>query len=283
MTDIRRFPSGQRATDDASIPQPALPPWRAPAWRYIVDLDGTLIRNGAAMPGAAALLEALQGRYAIVSNNSTDTAAGMSRKLRRMGLPVAPEQLVLAGEMAVNWLRRTSPEARVLLLGSPALRRHAKRIGCQLVEQGADVVLLARDPDFNYGKLALAANVLRAGARLVVTNPDLSHPGDNGTCVPETGALLAALTACAGVDPECIIGKPADALFHEGLRRLQASPAQALMIGDNPATDAAGAVAMGMSYLLLGTGSGAEAETPAQLLNTWCAGRTALHARLNSA
>jgi len=282
MTITRQCLSDQRAAEVVGIPEPELPPWRAAPWRYILDLDGTLIRNGAALPGAAALLEALQGRYAIVSNNSTDTAVGLSRKLRRMGLAVAPAQLVLAGEMTVNWLRRTSPEARVLLLGSPTLRRYAKRTGCRLVEQDPDVVLLARDPHFDYRKLSLAVNVLRAGARLVVTNPDLSHPGDNGTCVPETGTLLAALTACAEVRPECIIGKPSAGLFREGLRRLQAGPAQALMIGDNPVTDAAGAISLGMSFLLLGTGPGAEAETPAQLLDTWCSGRQALHFRLNS-
>ncbi|MGY2488570.1 HAD-IIA family hydrolase [Cupriavidus sp. CP313] len=282
MTITRQSLSDQRAAEVVGIPEPQLPPWRAAPWRYILDLDGTLIRNGAALPGAAALLEALQGRYAIVSNNSTDTSVGLSRKLRRMGLAVAPAQLVLAGEMTVNWLRRTSPDARMLLLGSPTLRRYAKRMGCRLVEQDPDVVLLARDPHFDYRKLSLAVNVLRAGARLVVTNPDLSHPGDNGTRVPETGTLLAALTACAEVRPECIIGKPSAGLFREGLRRLQASPAQALMIGDNPVTDAVGAIALGMSFLLLGTGPGAEAETPAQLLNTWCSGRKALHFKLNS-
>ncbi|WP_316149565.1 HAD-IIA family hydrolase [Cupriavidus sp. BIC8F] len=282
MTITSQCPSDRCAAIVAGVPQPELPPWRAASWRYIVDLDGTLIRNGAALPGAAPLLEALAGRYAIVSNNSTDTAAGLSRKLHRMGLAVAPAHLVLAGEMTVDWLARTSPDARVLLLGSPTLRRHAQRMGCRLVAQGADVVLLARDPCFSYGKLSAAVNALRAGARLVVTNPDISHPGDNGTCVPETGTLLAALTACAEVQPECVIGKPSAALFREGLRRLQARPAQALMIGDNPATDAVGAIAMGMSFLLLGTGPGAEAKTPAQLLDTWCTGRKALPSELNS-
>ncbi|CAG2134497.1 hypothetical protein LMG31506_01394 [Cupriavidus yeoncheonensis] len=282
MAITRQCLSDQRVAEMVGIPERGLPPWRAAPWRYIIDLDGTLIRNGAALPGAAALLEALQGRYAIVSNNSTDTSVGLSRKLRRMGLAVAPAQLVLAGEMTVNWLRRTSPDAHVLLLGSPALRRYAQRMGCRLVEQDPDVVLLARDPHFDYRKLSLAVNALRAGARLVVSNPDLSHPGDNGTCVPETGTLLAALTACAEVRPECIIGKPAAGLFREGLRRLQAGPAQALMIGDNPATDAAGAVSLGMSFLLLGTEPGAEAQTPAQLLNTWCSGRQALPFRINT-
>lgn len=276
MTDFGPSPSGIHTSPVPGFTRAAGSPWRDPAWRYIIDLDGTLIRDGAAMPGAAALLEALHGRYAIVSNNSTDTAVGMSRKLRKMGLVVAPAQIVLAGEMTVNWLWQTSPGASVRLLGSPVLRRYAQRVGCRLVEQDPDVVLLALDRAFNYHKLLLAVNVLRAGARLIVTNPDLSHPGGHGTRVPETGTLLAAVVACAGVHPECIVGKPSDVLFREGLRRLRASPAHTIMIGDNPTTDAAGAVAMGMSYLLLGTGPQAEAETPAQLLETWCTGRTHL-------
>ncbi|WP_063709570.1 HAD-IIA family hydrolase [Cupriavidus basilensis] len=282
MTDIGPLSSGNRTSLVPGFAPAVRSPWHDPAWHYIIDLDGTLIRDGAAMPGAAALLEALHGRYAIVSNNSTDTAVSMARKLRKMGLVVAPAQLVLAGEMTVNWLWQTSPGARVYLLGSPVLRRYAQRVGCRLVEQNPDVVLLALDRAFNYRKLLLAVNVLRTGARLIVTNPDLSHPGGNGWRVPETGALLAAVLACADVRPVSIIGKPSDVLFREGLRRLRAKPAQTLMIGDNPATDAAGAVAMGMSYLLLGTGPEAEAETPAQLLETWGTRRTHLHPDISS-
>jgi len=57
MTDIGPLPSGNPTSHTPGITLAALPPWRDPAWRYIIDLDGTLIRDGAAMSGAAALLE----------------------------------------------------------------------------------------------------------------------------------------------------------------------------------------------------------------------------------
>jgi 4-nitrophenyl phosphatase len=69
--------------------------------------------------------------------------------------------------------------------------------------------------------------------------------------VPETGSLLAALAACvdlAKVKVE-IVGKPAAPLFLKACAALNIAPAQALMIGDNPATDVAGAQALGMAAL----------------------------------
>jgi FMN phosphatase YigB (HAD superfamily) len=62
------------------------------------------------------------------------------------------------------------------------------------------------------------------------------------------------------------VGKPENMLFVEGLRRLHATAAHTLVIGDNPLTDANGAVRMGMRYLLVGRHELADAGSPAQLL-----------------
>ncbi len=75
----------------------------------LVDLDGTLVRGGHALPGAAAFLDALDGRYVIVSNNAEHTPLELSRGLRRMGLVVAPRRIVLAGTMALDEIARRRP------------------------------------------------------------------------------------------------------------------------------------------------------------------------------
>lgn len=238
----------------------------AQARHLLIDLDGTLIREDEPLPGARELLAQFRDRYVIVSNNSTHTAEGVARRLSRMGLKVAPEHIVLAGELAVAHMRREHPHARILLAGSPALLRHAFSRGCELVKAEAEFVLLALDPFFNRARLALMANELRRGARLVVSNSDDNHPGPAGTVVPETGALMAALVSASGVQPWRVIGKPGPLLFEEGLRRLGAAPAGTLVIGDNPATDALGAAQLGMACLLVGSHPRAEAPTLAALL-----------------
>lgn len=234
--------------------------------RYLlVDLDGTLVRQQEAIAGAAELLAHFDGRYAIVSNNSTHTAPGLAQRLRRLGLRVPAHCIVLAGELAVQTLAREHPGARVLMAASPALQRHARAQGCQLVQGDADFVLLALDMRFSHARLSLVVNELLRGARLIVSNADTTHPGPQGRVVPETGALLAAVVAASGVQPWRVIGKPAPLLFEQGLRCLGARAEETVVVGDNPLTDAEGAARLGMACVLVGHAGGAVARSVAGL------------------
>lgn len=263
-------PRGRDAADPgAPVTDAEMPP--AAAWLdqtrgFIIDLDGTLVREGTVMAGAIDLLQRVSGRYVIVSNNSTDTAIGLSRRLRKLGLPVRPERLILAGEHTIRHMAERHAGARIMLIATPAIRAYARKSGLAVVDRDAAFVVLARDQRFTYTKLRAAANELRKGARLIVANADASHPSADGGLVPETGALMAALVECVGVQPAQIIGKPDSLLFREGLRQLGVQPAEALVIGDNPATDAVGAVRLGMRYLLVGTAHQADAASLAALL-----------------
>lgn len=251
-------------------PVAALNPSPLAGWlqtrHVLLDLDGTLLHQQVPTAGAAALLQRLVGRYAVVSNNSTHTAIGLARNLRRIGLPVPPTRLVLAGETTLQWVVRRHPGARIRLVGSPALQQRARGLGCRLVDVAPEVVVLTRDERFSYAKLSTVVNDLRCGARLVVSNPDLHHPALGGGLVPETGTLMRAVVECAGVAADCVIGKPGELLFREAMSRLGADPANTLVIGDNPATDALGAARLGMRCLLLGEGPQAHAASPAALL-----------------
>lgn len=244
------------------------------ARHLIVDLDGTLIREDEAIDGASELLERFRDRCVIVSNNSTHTAEGVARRLARLGLKVSSSCIVLAGEQSVSYLRREHPQARILLAGSTALQRHAMARGCRLVKVDADVVLLALDPHFNLARLGLIVNELRRGARLVATNADASHPGPGGSLVAETGALLAAVVTASGVQPLRVVGKPGPLLLEEGLRRLGGSPGSTLVIGDNPDTDARGALELGMDCLLVGGAAGSP-SLATLLRSSLAAGRAA--------
>jgi HAD superfamily hydrolase (TIGR01450 family) len=256
----------------------AEPPWTQRSRGLILDLDGTLIRGHEVIPGAAELLARWPGRYVVVSNNSTDTAAGLAPRLQALGLPVPAEALVLAGEQALRHIARDHPRTRLLLCGSEALQACAAGLGLALVSRDADLVLLARDLSFSYATLQALTRELARGAALMVSNGDLTHPGPRGSLVPETGALLQAVQACApGVRPR-ILGKPAPMLFEEGLRRLELPPEDVTVIGDNARTDALGAVRLGMAYLLVGESPYADAPDMARLLQAALPRRHALPA-----
>lgn len=216
---------------------------------WLIDLDGTLVRGRQVLPGAAAFLEALDGRFVIVSNNAEHTPLELSRCLKRMGLGVPPRKIVLAGTTALDDIARRRPRARITVMASKSLIVHARDRGLNPVRERPDIVFLGRDRSFSYEHLMRAANAVRDGAELVVANPDLVHPGPDATVVPETGALLAALLACTGPVPHRIVGKPEPALFEAGLKLLGLPKDAVMMIGDNPATDGAGARRFGLRFL----------------------------------
>jgi HAD superfamily hydrolase (TIGR01450 family) len=216
---------------------------------YLIDLDGTLIRGGAPLPFAAALLESLAGRFVVLSNDAEHMPEQLSRSLRAMNLHVPPERIVLAGATAVDLVAREMPGARVMLLASTVLRTYARRLGIELVETGGDVVVLGRDRQFNFARLAAAANAVRDGAELIVANPDRTHPGKDDTIVPETGALLSAILACTGDVAYRVIGKPEPPLFWKAMALLGTEAANTVMIGDNVETDGRGALRTGMTFV----------------------------------
>lgn len=215
---------------------------------YLIDMDGTLISGRTVLPGARPLLEAVAGRYVLVSNNAEHTPNQLSRLLHAIGLNIASERIVLAGTAAIDCIAETFPGASLMLVGSRALKIYASRKGLRLEGARPDIVLIARDRHFSYRKLATAAKALSEGAAFYVAAPDLSHPGLNGEPVPETGALAAAILACAGPRDYTVIGKPEKILFEMACTTLGIEFADAVMIGDNPKTDGLGAHRLGMRF-----------------------------------
>ena len=211
----------------------------------LIDLDGSFLAGTALAPGALELFERHGDRIAFASNNSSHSPEEMSAELAVAGIRVAPSRIFLAGAQAVTWLATHRGTLRIFALASRSIRHLARKQGLNLTLEEPEIVLLCRDVELSYERLAGAIGALQEGAELIVANPDLTHPGAGGAPVPETGMLLASA-------PAIIIGKPRVTMFAAALRSLGARPEEAVMIGDNPATDGAGASALGIAFYLVG-------------------------------
>ena len=234
----------------------------------LVDMDGVLVFGGTAAPGACDLLRIAGDRLYLVTNESAYGPEELAERLGRRRLRIPPGRLVMAGPMAVERLKREHPKARILVRGAAGLHDLADRAGLYLCrpEEPADIVLLGRDPRFDMPGLERVVRAVEDGAALWATNTDLRHPIEQGRYTYQTGALLQAVLACVGDVPVEVIGKPRPLLFTEALRRAGVRPGEAIMIGDSPETDAAGARAAGIPFILVGGAPGASAPTLAGLL-----------------
>jgi HAD superfamily hydrolase (TIGR01450 family) len=230
-------------------------PWgRSRAIAHVLlDWDGCVAYGNKPVAEAVAFIREWSGRVAIVSNNSTNLPEDFARILSQAGAEVAPSHIFLAGAEALKRACELRPK-RVMVLGDTRLKAHARKLGLSLTVDKADLVILLRDTRFSYAKLVRAIDSLRSGAHLIIANPDMHHPGSDGTLVPETGALLAAIKA--GLEGTTfsseIIGKPSWRLFERACQQLGAVRETTLMIGDNPSTDLAGATGFGLNGLLVG-------------------------------
>src|SRR5204863_3448783 len=113
--------------------------------------------------------------------------------------------------------------SRVLVMGAPELVAVVREAGHALVDvkawREATVVAVGNDFDLTYERLTAASRAAAAGAPLVTPNVDPRLPLEDGDFLPGCGALVAAVTAAAGVAP-VVVGKPQPPLFRIALRRL---------------------------------------------------------------
>lgn len=222
----------------------------------LVDLDGTVYRGPAAIDGAVESLEDAR-RHATVSyvtNNASRSPDEVADHLRRLGLTVATEDVVTSAQAAASVLaRQCAPGAPVLVVGTEALGEEIRLVGLTPVRSDDDqpvAVVQGHSPDTGWRDLAEAGLALGRGAHWMACNIDPTLPDERGL-MPGNGAMVAALRAAYGRDPE-VAGKPAAPLLRQAVERVGAR--RPLVIGDRLDTDIAGAHAVGAESLLVLTG-----------------------------
>jgi 4-nitrophenyl phosphatase len=222
---------------------------------FVVDLDGCVWQGDVLEPGAGEALTALHraGRgVAFLTNNSRVTGADIRAKLHRLGLGWV-EHALTPLEILGQVIAERFGASRVLVIGSAELAAVAAAAGHEVIDvadfRRATVVAVGNDFDLSYERLAAASRAAAAGAPLVTPNVDPRLPVENGDFLPGCGAIVAAVSAAAGVSP-IVVGKPEPPLFRIALRRLGLAPAQVAMVGDSVESDVAGGRGAGLRTVL---------------------------------
>jgi HAD superfamily hydrolase (TIGR01450 family) len=234
---------------------------------YAFDLDGTVYLGGQLLPGAGEAISELRAggsRVAFVTNNPLRRRADYADRLRDLGVPATPDDVVTALDALVAYLAERHPAAPVLTVAEPLVDEVLTAAGHPIAArpQDADVVVVSFDRTFDYRKLHAAFRAVRAGAVIVATNPDPYCPTPDGG-LPDCAAMLAAVEACTGQRAEAVAGKPSAYMAATFLARLGVPASEAVMVGDRLLTDIAMANAAGMAGALVLTGATTAGELAA--------------------
>ncbi len=238
---------------------------------YIFDLDGTIYLGDEVLPGARELLAALRAegrRVVFLSNNPTRTREQYVAKLRAMGLAADLGEVINSSHVLVQWLLEHAPGAPLFVCGEAPLIGELAAAGFPMSERAGEIqyVVASFDRTFTYHKLQVAFDAIRAGARLIATNPDRFCPVPGGG-EPDAAAIIAAIEACTNTRCEVNVGKPSPIMARTASALLQLPPERCLMVGDRLMTDIAMGAAAGMDTLLVLTGDSTRADlagAPAQ-------------------
>lgn len=225
----------------------------------VFDLDGTIYRGEALIPGAREALEALAaagiGRV-FLSNKPLERPGAYAAKLTRLGVPTGDREVINSSRVLAAYLQRNLPGARLFVVGEPPLKEELAEAGLSVVEDTpeVDAVILAFDRTFDYRKLNLAFQAVKFhGARLFATNADRSCPVDGGE-IPDAAGMIAAVEATTGRKVELVAGKPSPLVVEAALGLLGVEAQEALMVGDRLETDMAMGRAAGLATALVLTG-----------------------------
>jgi 4-nitrophenyl phosphatase len=199
----------------------------------------------------------------LATNNATLTAEQYVAKLAHMGVAVAKQEILTSGMATTLYLAQHShPSAtRVFAMGEDGLRQPLSERGfvlTDLYDVSAQYVVCGMDRTLSWDKLATATLNIRAGAKFIGTNPDLTLPTERGI-THGNGAVLAALQAATDVTPT-IIGKPEPIMYEQAMALLGSAPAETAAIGDRVETDILGAVRANIHSIMVLSGVSSEKE-----------------------
>jgi len=229
----------------------------------LCDLDGVVWLAHQPIAGAVDAIASLRAsgrRLLFVTNNSFALVAEHESALADIGVPAVGD--VVSSSMAAAFL--VAPGERVLVTGGPGVVEAVEDRGALAVQNtGApidgpvDAVVVGLHRDFDYHRLAVAADSVRRGARLVGTNTDSTYPTPSGL-LPGGGAILAAVASASGVIP-IVAGKPEQPMADLVASLVGAAPEtmadHALMVGDRPETDGLFARRLGCRFALVRSGA----------------------------
>ena len=231
---------------------------------FLLDMDGVLYHGDRPLPAALRFIKALAGRpHAFLTNNPILPPGQVADRLERMGFRRPPEHLIVtSAEATADWLEAQQPGFRYFAVGGAGLHLALRKKGREDAVN-AGFVVIGEGPGLDFETLTIGINlILKRGARLVVTNPDVNvdatEEGEH-RILPGGGALAAPFAVATGRSP-VVIGKPEPLLYRMALERLGCSPERCLMIGDRPDTDIAGAARLSMPTALVRTGRFAPGE-----------------------
>ena len=228
---------------------------RAETRSWLMDMDGVLVHEEEAIPGADRFLAALRERgvpFLVLTNNSIYTPRDLAARLRTAGLEVPEESIWTSALATARFLADQRPGASAFVIGEAGITTALHDVGYTLSERDPDYVVLGETRTYSFERITHAIRLIDRGARFIATNPDTIGPSPAGP-LPATGSVAALISRATGVDPY-FVGKPNPLMMRSAMNALDAHSESTAMVGDRMDTDVVAGLEAGLEAILVLTG-----------------------------
>jgi len=222
---------------------------------WLTDMDGVLVYEDQAIPGAAELIQQWtdQGkRFLVLTNNSIFTPRDLAARLKASGLLVPEESLWTSALATAEFLKSQIPGGSAFVIGEAGITTALHEAGYIMTDTRPDYVVVGETRNYSFEAITKAIRLINGGARFIATNPDATGPSAEGV-LPATGAVSALITKATGREPY-VVGKPNPMMFRSAMNRIGAHSENTAMIGDRMDTDVVAGIEAGLHTILVRTG-----------------------------
>ena len=222
---------------------------------WLMDMDGVLVREEEAVPGADRFLARLQERgrpFLVLTNNSIYTRRDLAARLRTTGLDVPEEAIWTSALATARFIESQRPRGSAFVIGESGLTTALYECGYTMTEKGPDYVVLGETRTYSFERITKAIRLVVDGARFIATNPDTTGPSPAGV-LPATGSVAALISRATGIEPY-FVGKPNPLMIRSALNAIDAHSESTAMIGDRMDTDIVAGLEAGLETVLVLTG-----------------------------
>ncbi len=235
--------------------QTAIHPRREAIECWLTDMDGVLVHEERAIPGAAELIQHWRDQeipYLVLTNNSIFTARDLSARLAASGIEVPEDRIWTSALATAAFLKQQKPGGSAFVIGEAGILTALHDAGYVMTESNPDFVVVGETRNYSFEAITKAIRLIIGGARFISTNPDATGPSPEGP-VPATGSINALITNATGKRPY-IVGKPNPMMFRSALNKIGAHSHNTGMIGDRMDTDVIAGMEAGLHTVLVMTG-----------------------------
>ncbi|NMA43822.1 MAG: HAD family hydrolase [Oligosphaeraceae bacterium] len=205
---------------------------------FICDMDGVIYHGNYLLPGAKDFVNWLQQeqkKFLFLTNSSERSPRELSQKLARLGLDVDETHFYTSALCTAAFLASQKPGGSAYVIGEAGLIQALYESGFSMNNVDPDYVVVGETRSYNFEKIETAVALVRNGAKLIGTNPDMTGPTEHGI-VPATGALVAPIEMATGCKAY-FLGKPNPLMMRIALKKLKCNPEETVIVGDRMDTD----------------------------------------------